>query len=581
MVRFHPAPIVTAVLMLALSLCAAAEAQLAARISTPILTGPYASLAVADFDGDGKLDLAVVGSELQIFLGNGDGTFQAPINYTVGRDPGAVVVADFNGDGKLDLAVVNVISSSVSVLFGNGDGTFQFQAPLNTATFPTNLSVGDFNGDGKPDLILQDSESNILSLTVFLNNGDGTFRGPIRTPVPEMSDGLGVADFDRNGTLDVAVPESTLTSISVGILFGNGDGTFSLGPSYPIGPEPMSITVADFRRDGKLDLAISSFLGGVVNVLLGNGDGTFQPAFNYRSEFADAIVAGDINGDGKLDMIVSNSDLNGFSVGSVSIFLGNGDGTFQPENVLPAIKYSTFLGLGDFNGDGKLDVIDMDWSDGYLLTMLNTGVAVFSPDTAVKFPAQLLGTTGPERTVTLTNSGQTPMVFQAVDYSGEPFRMVGNTCKGNLAPGDQCTITATFTAQVKGTTTGTVTIRDSASSKPQVVELVGTGTVVEFSPSRLRFVPQKVGTSSAPQVMKITNTSAEPLIFSHFIYIVGTNDLDFTESDNCGTQIGPGASCNSNVTFSPRKTGPRIANLHVQDNGGGSPQTPRLSGTGN
>jgi hypothetical protein len=567
------AGVLTALLLACASV--SAWAQLETRATTQLLSAPgNAAVALGDFNHDGKLDVAAVAEELQIFLGNGDGTFQAPINYAVGDNPYSVAVADFNGDGNLDLAVANFLSSTVSILFGNGDGTFQSQATLNTSTFPLYIAVGDFNGDHKPDLVVLGDDS----IDIFLNNGDGTFKGPISTP--QGGSALGVGDFDHDGRLDLAVSQSADTNSWVAIFFGNSDGTFTEGASYPIPTQPMSVAVADFRGDGRLDLAIPTFIGGAVSVLLGNGDGTFQSAVNYPSNVADWVATGDFNGDGKQDLVVSNFSDNGYPTGSVSIFLGNGDGTFKPESVFPAGFISGSVAVGDFNGDRKLDVIDVDSSDDYFLTMMNTGTADFSPTSPVTFPTQLIGTTSAPLGATLTNGGTTAMTVSSVMCCGGPFKMKKTTCEGSLAPGEHCTVTADFTARVEGPVSGAVTFKDSASSKPQVVELVGTGTVVELSPLRLKFPPQKVGTKSAPQTIQLTNTGSIVLDFTHFIFINGNNYNDFSESDNCGSEIGPGASCVIKIAFSPHKTGPRSAFVQIEDDGGGSPQEPILSGTG-
>jgi len=151
-----------------------ARAQLETRITTPLLNAQYGALVVGDFNHDGKMDVVAVATDVQIFLGSGDGTFQTPIDYVVGEDPNSVAVADFNGDGNLDLAVTNVLSSTVSILLGNGDGTFQPPTTLNISTSPFGIAAADFNDDGKPDLIFQ----NDGFISVFLNNGDATFRGP-------------------------------------------------------------------------------------------------------------------------------------------------------------------------------------------------------------------------------------------------------------------------------------------------------------------------------------------------------------------------------------------------------------------
>jgi len=585
MFSFRPFCIVAAVFACAASFCSTASAQLEKRITTHLLNAPgYAGMAVGDFNRDGKLDVVAVVKDVQIFLGNGDGTFQSPINYAVGVNPNSVAVADFNGDGKLDIAATNYLSGTISVLMGNGDGTFQPPTTLNVLNSPSGIQAGDFNGDGKPDIALTNTDlsSNKVVISVFLNNGDGTFRGPVNTDLGANIgiDALGLGDFDRDGTLDLAVATNTLTAGQVVILLGNGDGTFTRGESYAGPPNCIFIAVGDFRSNGNLDLAVTDYLGVHVQVFLGNGDGTFQQPVFYASTFSDWAAIADFNGDGKPDLIVSNGGFNGYVSGTVSILLGNGDGTFQPQMVFPAAPSSDTAIVGDFNGDHKLDVIDLDRSFDYMVTLLNTGDASFSPTSPLRFTDQLIGKTSLPQTVTLTNSGNASMNIDSVKCSGKPFQMTQNTCQGRLAPGAHCAMSAIFTAQAKGLVAGTLTIRDRASSKPQVVELIGTGTVVQLSPPQLTFLPQKVGTKSAPRMIQLTNTSSVVLDITNFIFVDGKDYNAFFESDDCGSQVAPGASCTIAIAFMPHRKGANLAYVRIEDDGGGSPQEPMLTGTG-
>jgi len=148
-------------------------------------TAPSRSLvAVGDFNGDGKPDLALVNansSEISIMLGNGDGTFHAAASYGTGNPPVAIAVGDFNGDGRPDLAVVNANSSGISVMLGNGDGTFQAAAKYEKGNSGVAIAVGDFNGDGKADLAVVDGFSNEVS--ILLGNSDGTFQAAVSCDV--------------------------------------------------------------------------------------------------------------------------------------------------------------------------------------------------------------------------------------------------------------------------------------------------------------------------------------------------------------------------------------------------------------
>jgi hypothetical protein len=280
--------------------------------------GPLA-VAVGDFNGDGKPDLAVSNncpasgcggngpSTVSILLGNGDGTFQPHVDYPVGS-PAGVAVGDFNGDGKVDLAVAN--GNSVAILLGNGDGTFQAAADYGTAGGTSSVAVGDFNGDGKPDLVVTNSSDN--SVSIFLNSGSGTF--------PTRKD-------------------------------------------YATGDYPTSVVAGDFNGDGKLDLATSecgatpNCAGGSASILLGNGDGTFQAHVDYTvGGYPLALTVADLNGDGFLDLAVANSNsASGASPGSVSVLFGKGDGTFQTQQIYPAGLMTSSVVVGDFNGDGQLD----------------------------------------------------------------------------------------------------------------------------------------------------------------------------------------------------------------------------------
>jgi FG-GAP-like repeat/Abnormal spindle-like microcephaly-assoc'd, ASPM-SPD-2-Hydin len=555
------------------------------------------SVATGDFNQDGKLDLAVVSTSafnngvqgysttVQVFLGKGDGTFQKAVSYTVGTTPVSIATADFNGDGILDLVIVNAGTDNFSVLLGRGDGTFLPAVNYSTPPDPIFVTAGDFNGDGKLDIAtinISDSTGTCKCVAIYLGNGDGTFQEPPIITTPSMEPfAIGVGNFSADGHLDLAVAEEFGGTNQVEVLLGNGDGTFHPGQIENIAAGPLSITVADFNSDHNQDLAIAELEGESVGVLLGNGDGTFQPEVRYATTFPLWVTAADVNGDGKQDLVSSNL-LSPFS--GVTVFTGNGDGTFQtgvyyPDGGTNTGQINRYVTVADVNNDGKPDIITPDSGTSDVIVLLNTGAVSFSPTTPITFLTQLIGTTSAPMTATLTNNGTTALTISSVTFSGNQFK-ARTTCQGSVAPGGNCTITATFTPKVQGTITGTVSINDSASSKPQVVELLGTGTVVKFSPAQLTFAKQKVGTKSAPQVIQLTNTGKTSLKFENFIYVGGTNANDFSQTNNCGHSLKAGATCNITVTFTPQRTGARSALIEVPDNAGGSPQTAALTGTG-
>lgn len=206
-------------------------------------------------------------------------------------------------------------------------------------------------------------------------------------------------------------------------------------------------------------------------MLLGNGDGTFQTAVDYLISFPGWVTAADVNGDHKLDLVVANSIITS---SELTVLLGNGDGTFQPGTSYPAGNEAAYVSVGDFNGDGKKDLVAADSRYNDVIVLLNTGVAAFSPTTPLNFKTQAVGTTSAPQKVTLTNTGKTALTISSMKATGQ-FHMT-STCGASVAPGANCTISVTFSPKTRGAKSGTVAINDNASSKPQVIELSGTGT---------------------------------------------------------------------------------------------------------
>ncbi|HKX00486.1 MAG TPA: FG-GAP-like repeat-containing protein [Bryobacteraceae bacterium] len=332
--------------------------------------GPV-DLAYGDFGGSGKLDLAVIHRNsdiVSILAGKGDGTFAAPVNYLAGAAPETLSAADVNGDGKLDL-LAGGGSNYLAVLIGNGDGTFQAPPAYSADSGPQSVALADFNGDGILDIVTANATADDVS--VLLGAGGTKFQpaiqssvGPAAIPQPPHPVDVVAVDLNADGKPDVAVADQQTNDVA--ILLGKGDGTFRTPVHYVAGVNPSSLVSGDFNRDGKPDLAVansdfnSTRGAGNVSILLGNGDGTFKAGvdINAGSHPVD-IVAGDFNGDGKLDLAVLNSGATttGAGTGSVSILLGKGDGTFQAAKDLPAGLNPTALAVSDLNSDGKLDLV--------------------------------------------------------------------------------------------------------------------------------------------------------------------------------------------------------------------------------
>jgi hypothetical protein len=555
--------------------------------SPPTGYNPH-SMTVGDFNGDGKLDLAVAnacgsdpncGSEstLSVLLGDGRGNFTLASSPVVGGWPWSVAVGDFNGDGKLDLAVANQSSNTVSVLLGDGTGKFTLASSPATDYGPSSVAVGDFNGDGKLDLAVVNlcgidptcSGSFPGTVSILLGDGTGNFTLASSPPTSYAPYSVAVGDFNRDGKLDLAVANSGDGTVSV--LLGDGTGNFTLASSAATGAQPESVAVGDFNGDGKLDMAVVNRVSGTVSILLGDGTGSFALASSVGiGLWSDSVAVGDFNGDGKLDLAVSG----------ISILLGDGAGNFALAS--SAGNLVGPLAVGDFNGDGKLDfaaINDVQWGSTGVSVFLQDVAAVTLSPASLNFGTQLVLTASNPQPVTLANSGNRLLKITKIVASAN-FSQTNN-CPASVPPGGQCDINVSFKPHTRDTHGGTVTITDNAHNSPQTVPLTGVGTAVTLLPSSLDFGDQKVGTTSPPQPVTLTNYGTAVVSIGG-IHIMGTNQSEFAQTNNCGTSVPAGGNCTISVTFKPKRPikSAKTATLEVFDNGGASPQTVALSGWG-
>ena len=350
---------------------------------------PVSSVAVADINRDGKLDVVEIGNfqgvgqRLNVELGNGDGTFQAPITTTVTLsntvfDAGAV--GDFNGDGLLDVAAwaVNGSGTEVVILLGNGAGSFTlgntYTAPSsnNFNPGPSSIVATDVNGDGKLDLVALTPNNGVY---IFLGNGDGTFQTPTNYPLTVVSSpayAVAVADLNGDGKPDLAINVNS----GLGVLLNNGNGTFAAAVYYagPGATANPGIAVGDVNGDKKPDVVVTSNLGDVV-LFLNAGSGTFTLKGTVGSTGVGTqfVTLADINGDKKLDIVVADA------LGEIWTFYGKNNGTFTngPGYPLQASSVPYGMILADFNGDGALDLLQQDASQPLALAVLGRGDGTF------------------------------------------------------------------------------------------------------------------------------------------------------------------------------------------------------------
>ena len=271
--------------------------------------------------------------------------------YATGDFPGSLAVGDFNGDGNADLAATT--KDFLSVLLGNGDGTFRVHVDYATASSPLSLTIGDFNGDGKSDLIVTNSNDTV---SVLVGNGDGTFQLHVDYATGNYPGSVAIGDLNGDDKADLVVTNYSDNSVSV--LIGYGNGTFQPHVDYATGAPPLSLAVGDFNGDDKADVAVtlyseSPLYASSVSVLRGNGDGTFQTHMDYPTgDNPTSVAIGDFNGDGRPDLVVTN-----YYNTSVSVLLGNGDGTFQPHMDFATGSPPSSVAVSEFNGDRKADLV--------------------------------------------------------------------------------------------------------------------------------------------------------------------------------------------------------------------------------
>ena len=335
-------------------------------------TSPSA-VVVADFNGDGRNDLAVANADsgtVGVLLANGLGGFAAAATFSSGGSSlSALAVGDFNNDGHADLAVTNSVNGTVGVLLGNGLGGFAAAEVYSTwGSCPTSITVGDFDGDGYSDLAVANSASNVVA--VLWNDGAGRFAANSTfNSAGAYPTAITAGDFDSDGCVDLAVANSG--SNTVAILWGDGWGDFTASSPFDSGGYyPVSVTVDDFNSDGQPDLAVANSDSGTVGILLGDGLGNFATAVAFSSGGVSpkCVTVGDFDGDGQTDLAVANS-----WDGTVGVLLGDGlgdfatTGPFSTGGTAPAA-----VAVGDFNADGQADLAVANAGSPSLGVLTNT-----------------------------------------------------------------------------------------------------------------------------------------------------------------------------------------------------------------
>jgi RHS repeat-associated protein len=355
------------------------------------------SVTLGDLNGDGRLDAVTANiSSVSVLLNNGDGTFAVTVDYFIERFPEQLVMAQLNGDSALDVVFIDNLNQSVSVLFNNGDGTLASNIDYALPSNPSSVAVGDLNGDGLADIITSNFDSfnsnrgkESSSVSVLLNNGDGTLAEAINYVVGSGPNFLTLEDFNGDSFVDVLTGNSNSNSYdrtsSISVLLGNGDGSLqatraeSAHVSVSVGEFPVAVELVDLNLDSVLDLVTANQVSDTLSVALGNGDGSFSATLDYPVEdLPSDLTSADFNGDGNPDVVVVD-----FLNDRASILLGNGDGSLSNKTDYTTGARPTAVITFDVNGDGNNDLITANSFANSVSILFGNGDGTFASPTNI------------------------------------------------------------------------------------------------------------------------------------------------------------------------------------------------------
>ncbi len=451
------------------------------------------SIAVGDFNGDGKHDIATAnysGNTVSIRLGNGAGGFSGTTSISVGTNPYGIAVGDFNGDGKQDIATANNGNNTVSIRLGDGAGGFSGTTNISVGTNPYKLAVGDFNGDGKLDIATANAGNSTVSIR--LGDGAGGFSGTTNVAVGSSPVSVAVGDFNGDGKQDIAA--ANYNSNTVSIRLGNGAGGFSGTTNVAVGTSPVSVAVGDFNGDGKQDIATANYDGNTVSIRLGDGAGSFSGTTNLTvGSFPRSVAVGDFNGDGKQDIAAAN-----YSSNTVSIRLGDGAGSFSGTTNVSVGSGPISVAVGDFNDDGSQDIAVANGGNSTVSTRLGgaalinlqgnstnivNGSSTPSLTNATDFGTACMGSSNVVKTFTIQNTGSSNLTISAagITVSGADASMftVGGISLPVVIPvGSSTTFTVSFAPSSTGVKSAQVSIANNSCTIPAYTFAIGATVAV-------------------------------------------------------------------------------------------------------
>jgi hypothetical protein len=545
---------------------------------SPVTTFAPFAVAIGDFNRDGKGDMVVENqtmNQLDLFVGNGDGTFGNPTvislpGFSSAQGNGGIAVADFNKDGTPDLAVLSGNSGTtiVNILLGNGNGTFTAFGAVGSNPFA--FAVGDINQDGNLDIVTVQScpVTGGCRIGVYLGNGSGGF-----TQVPDSDGnpyaGVAIGDFNGDGKPDLFLLENTGARAFVRL--GNGNGTFQSTMQFAVTSPLINPVVGDFNGDGRSDVAILNSTSQSIQILLGNSDGTFTSSTIGATglSFVSSLVSLDFNADGKLDLVATTS--SGFV-----FFVGNGNGTFQApiSSSFSASPARAVLAAGDLNGDGNLDLAipSTDNSINILLdnvtatsTATLTGVSISGAGTHFAdavFAGNTYYSTSTSGTVPLIGSPvPTALTLMATPSSSVPGQQVALTAVLNpFSVGSMTTNGEPVFFSIGGSSIGSALLSSGVATLQTTSLPTGTDTITANYRTDSNFLASGATTTVTVAKTTPTITWANPAAITYGTALTGiqlnataSTPGTFIYSPLAGTVLGAGPQTLT-VNFTPTDT---------------------------
>ena len=527
------------------------------------------SVAIGDFNGDGKQDLAAAnngGTTVSIRLGDGNGGFTGSTEVSVGASPNSVAIGDFNGDGKQDFATGQYGSSLLYIRLGDGNGGFSVSANVSVGLHPFSVAIGDFNGDGKQDI----AAANFGGTTVSIRLGDGTggFSGTTDVSVGASPTSVAIGDFNGDGNQDIAAANYGGTTVSISL--GNGSGGFSVSTAVSVGSSPYSVAIGDFNGDGNLDIAAANSGGTTVSIRLGDGTGGFSGTTDVSVGSAPVSVSiGDFNGDGKQDIAAANS-----GSASVSIRLGVGTGGFSGTTNVSVQTNPRSVPIGDFNGDGRQDIAVANYGSASVSIRLGVGndinikgntVSIVDGDNTPStndnsdfgstcFPSTII------KTFTIENTGTSSLALSSgsITLTGADnamFTIGGITLPATIAAGSSTTFTVTFSPSSTGTKMATIHIASDDCDESDYDFAVQAIANALPTPS---FTAQPGATAFASTDVTYTTESGQ----SNYVWTLpGTLNTDYTITS------GSISTSSNTVTLKWLTTGSKTVTINYTSNG--------------